>query len=214
MQPVTDEADAAGVAEPPTRRGRETRAQLLDAAREVFAEKDYADAKVTDITSAAGVATGSFYSYFPSKEQLFREVAYEVIDELVAAARPDPDNPERDPARDIAFTIRQYVEVALRHGKLTGSIQQLSHVDPELRAYRARRVAQQVARSERAIRRLQEVGVADPGVDPAVLAQVLQSMVISSVYDILVDPETDPGVERLLAELTHVWVRAVGLPAT
>jgi hypothetical protein len=68
-----------------------------------------------------------------------------------------------------------------------------------------------VARSERAIRRLQEGGVADPELDAGVLAQVLQSMVISSVYDVLVDPETDPGVERLIAELTHVWIRSLGL---
>jgi AcrR family transcriptional regulator len=76
---------------PPTRRGRATRSLLVEAAREVVAEKDYAEAKVTDTTSRAGVATGSFYGYFPSKEQLFREVAAEVIDELVAAAHPDPE---------------------------------------------------------------------------------------------------------------------------
>jgi AcrR family transcriptional regulator len=207
---VAEVADGTATG-PPTRRGRATRSLLVEAAREVFTEKDYAEAKVTDITSRAGVATGSFYSYFPSKEQLFREVATEVIDELVAAAHPDRDNPDRDPRRDIAFTIRNYVEVALRHGKLTGSIQQLSHVDPQLRAYRAQRVAQQVARSERVIRRLQEGGIADPELDAGVLAQVLQSMVISSVYDVLVDPETDPGVERLIAELTHVWIRSLGL---
>jgi AcrR family transcriptional regulator len=213
MEPDERAAAHAAVvsAQPPTRRGRATRAQLLTAARQVFTDKHYADAKITDITSTAGVATGSFYSYFASKEQVFREVAFEVIDELVAAARPDPDNPDRHPARDIVYTIRQYVEVALRYRKLTGSIQQLSHLDPELRAYRTRRVAQQVARSQRAIQRLQQQGLADPRVDAAVLAQVLQSMVISSVYDILVDPQTNPGTERLITELTHVWVSSIGL---
>jgi hypothetical protein len=52
-----------------------------------------------------------------------------------AAAQPAPDNPERDPARDIEHTIRQYVAVAVRHACLTRSIQQRSHVDPELRSW-------------------------------------------------------------------------------
>lgn len=44
------------------------RDQLLDAAERLFAEKGYADTTVADIADAAGVAKGTFYLYFPSKE--------------------------------------------------------------------------------------------------------------------------------------------------
>jgi len=41
------------------------------AACAVFAEKGFHEAKISDITDRAGVAKGTFYLYFKSKEQLF-----------------------------------------------------------------------------------------------------------------------------------------------
>jgi AcrR family transcriptional regulator len=53
----------------------ERRAQLIDAAREVFSRKGYHEATVDDITRAAGVAKGTFYLYFHEK----REIYYELV---------------------------------------------------------------------------------------------------------------------------------------
>jgi AcrR family transcriptional regulator len=53
----------------------ERRAQLVAAAREVFAARGYHAATVDDITRAAGVAKGTFYLYFQEK----REIYYEVV---------------------------------------------------------------------------------------------------------------------------------------
>ena len=49
---------------PSTARGRRTRAQLVRAASEVFAEKRYLDTNVTDIVQRAGTAYGTVYRYF------------------------------------------------------------------------------------------------------------------------------------------------------
>src|SRR3954471_13941899 len=46
------------------------RAQLLTAARAVFAKKGYDEATVSEIVGRAGVAQGTFYLYFPGKEAL------------------------------------------------------------------------------------------------------------------------------------------------
>lgn len=48
----------------------ETRAKLLDAARDVIRTKGYAGSTVDDICAAAGVTKGSFFHYFDSKEEL------------------------------------------------------------------------------------------------------------------------------------------------
>ena len=59
---------------PRTSRGWRTRQRLLDAAEDVFGRDGYHRASVVDITRTAGVAQGTFYLYFPSKEALFIEL--------------------------------------------------------------------------------------------------------------------------------------------
>src|SRR5262249_57541233 len=48
----------------------DTRARLLDAARDVIRAKGYAGSTVDDICAAAGVSKGSFFHHFDSKEEL------------------------------------------------------------------------------------------------------------------------------------------------
>ncbi|MEQ3550012.1 TetR/AcrR family transcriptional regulator [Pseudonocardia nematodicida] len=57
-----------------------TRAALLEAAREVFAERGYEGASVDDIARVAGVSVGSIYSRFGNKETLFRALVLDHLD--------------------------------------------------------------------------------------------------------------------------------------
>ena len=49
----------------------ETRTRILEAAVKVFATKGYHDTKVDDIVSESKTSKGSFYFYFPSKQDIF-----------------------------------------------------------------------------------------------------------------------------------------------
>jgi len=63
---------AAGAKTPRTARGERTLRKILDAAREEFGERGFSDSSIVGITQRAGVALGTFYTYFDSKEALFR----------------------------------------------------------------------------------------------------------------------------------------------
>jgi AcrR family transcriptional regulator len=67
---------------PRSRKGVETRARLVSAAKEVFEQDGFLDARISDIAERAGLSHGSFYHYFDSKEEVFREVAAEVEERL------------------------------------------------------------------------------------------------------------------------------------
>jgi len=50
---------------------------LRQCARELFSANGFKDTNVAEITRKAGVATGTFYLYYPSKEKLFMELYLE-----------------------------------------------------------------------------------------------------------------------------------------
>jgi AcrR family transcriptional regulator len=75
---LNDAAAAAGDKEPRTERGRRTLRKLIEAAASEFGERGYHDAAITGITQRAGVALGTFYTYFASKEEVFRALVKEM----------------------------------------------------------------------------------------------------------------------------------------
>ena len=72
---------------PTTPRGERTKKAFLDAAKRVFAEKGYFNAKITDISTAAGRSPGSFYNYYENKESLLEDLAADFIDEVLGRAK-------------------------------------------------------------------------------------------------------------------------------
>lgn len=67
--------------------GQRTRARLLEAAEAEFGQKGFYEAQIVDITRRAGVAHGTFYTYFPSKEAIFVELVREINRQLRACLR-------------------------------------------------------------------------------------------------------------------------------
>lgn len=63
-----------------TPKGRTTRAALLGKAAEVFRDKGYYGASVSEISRRCGLSQGTFYQYFHNKEQIFLELHDAITD--------------------------------------------------------------------------------------------------------------------------------------
>ncbi len=61
---------------------RQKRERLLDASLKLFREKGYEQTKVVDITRAAGVAKGTFFNYFPTKERVLLALGEQMLGKL------------------------------------------------------------------------------------------------------------------------------------
>jgi AcrR family transcriptional regulator len=120
-----------------------TRERLLRAAQELIEEGGYGAATVVAIAERAGVAAGTLYRHFPSKEELFVEVFRSVCDREVAAMRAAADQmPSGSPHVEVLVKVLStFAARALRRPRLAWALI-AEPVDPlvdaERLAYRER----------------------------------------------------------------------------
>ncbi|WP_245810062.1 TetR/AcrR family transcriptional regulator [Hydrogenobacter hydrogenophilus] len=73
----------------------DTREKLISSAKKLFSQKGYYETKVSDIVADAGLSQGTFYLYFRSKEDIFKELvrimSEKVLNLLEEYARKDDD---------------------------------------------------------------------------------------------------------------------------
>ncbi|MEJ2504290.1 MAG: helix-turn-helix domain containing protein, partial [Gemmatimonadota bacterium] len=103
--------------QPRTARGEATRQKLLDAAEALFGRSGFHATGVTDITRRAGVAQGTFYLYFESKEQVFTELVRHLSRSLRRAIREDTAGVEDRLALEEAG-LRSFLRFAAEHRDL------------------------------------------------------------------------------------------------
>lgn len=87
------------------RAGGDKREAILRAAITVFAHNGYFNSKVADIAREAGVADGTVYLYFKSKEEILHSIFDRSVDEALASAREQIEliTDPRDKLRRIAL---------------------------------------------------------------------------------------------------------------
>src|SRR5690625_6774109 len=70
----------------------ERKTEILDAAEHLFTTKGYSETTVNDILKIVGVAKGTFYYYFPSKEEVMHAIVERFIDVEVQRAEAIASN--------------------------------------------------------------------------------------------------------------------------
>jgi AcrR family transcriptional regulator len=97
-------------ARPLKRKGKATRAAILDAAHEVFKSMGYYGSSISEITRRCGFSMGTFYNYFKNKEQVFLALN----DEIVSRFRK---RVEASPPTDLRFEerLQRIIRLLLDH---------------------------------------------------------------------------------------------------
>ncbi|WP_245968552.1 TetR/AcrR family transcriptional regulator [Hephaestia caeni] len=144
---VPDTAASVGKA-PRTERGRRTLRALLDAAAAEFGEKGFHDGSISAITRRAGVALGTFYTYFDSKDAIFRALVRDMSGQVrdrvapVLASAPDQLSAER-------AGLLEFIEFVRGNKAIYRIIDEAEFVDPtSFRAHyatTAERIAQRLS---------------------------------------------------------------------
>jgi AcrR family transcriptional regulator len=118
-----------GTKTPRTARGERTLRALLDAAAIEFGERGFHEGSISGITGRAGVALGTFYTYFDSKDAIFRalvtDMSARVRDHVAPALAAAPDALTGERAALAAF-----LTFARDHKEIYRIIDESEFVDP------------------------------------------------------------------------------------
>jgi len=197
---------------PRSRKGVRTRARLVEAAKRVFERDGFLEARIVDIAETADLAPGTFYHYFDSKEQIFREVAEAQEERLTAPPDDEPDEPRDDSVVSrIHRANLRYLQRYRDEAALMGVIEQVSRYDTHVNAARMATMKHFVERAERTIRKLQDDGLADARLDPAMAADALGAMVARFAELWLVQGYREYDFDDAVEQLTMLWANALGI---
>src|SRR6185369_3252811 len=118
---------------PRTPRGERTLRKILDAAQAEFGEHGFADTSIVGITQRAGVALGTFYTYFDSKEVVFaavvRDMSIQVRDHVAPAFAHATDSLDGE-----RRALESFLRFAREHRDVYRIIDEAEFVEPA--AYR------------------------------------------------------------------------------
>jgi AcrR family transcriptional regulator len=115
---------------PRTERGRKTLRAILDAAAIEFGERGFHETSIVSITARAGVALGSFYTYFDSKDAVFRALVRDMSVQVRSAIGPVIQKAEDRLAGEQAG-LEAFIDFVRKHKELYRIIDEAQFVDPE-----------------------------------------------------------------------------------
>ena len=129
----TKEADSSPASEgkaPRTARGERTLRKILDAALDEFGERGFSEGSIVGITQRARVALGTFYTYFDSKEAVFKalvnDMSARVRDHVAPVLAASPDTLEGE-----GKALEAFLEFASTHKHVYRIIDEAEWADPE-----------------------------------------------------------------------------------
>jgi len=181
------------------------RAAILSAARAVFDERGYSQTRMAEIATQAGIAPGTIYLYFDSKESIVLALAEQFYTRLSEATLPVLEGD------DLQAVIAEVVAAGLRFAVEEHDLLKLMRLDvglqPLLKPLPARRLYHQALAAR--MRAWQERG-ALPGYDAHILADLLTGMVERAAESIALYGAGDlHEYEATIITLLHHALRVV-----
>ncbi len=116
---------------PRTERGRRTQRAILDAAAAEFGEKGFHESSIVSITIRAGVALGSFYTYFESKEALFKALVQDMSGRVRDHVAPVLAEKPRSAIGAEGAALEAFLRFAREHKEIYRIIDEAEFVAPE-----------------------------------------------------------------------------------
>jgi AcrR family transcriptional regulator len=187
----------------------ERRLELLKVAREVFAEKGFEAATISEIVSRVGMAQGTFYLYFPSKVGLVLALAEEMQEQIKKAIR-EAYAQAQHPGEMIDRSVHAAFRTMEEHRDVLGVIHS-GVCWTQAPQERERLFAPYYNLIAELIRHEQALGRVSPHVQPDITAVLVVGVVYYAADECFLY-NTDARPEAYIAEAISFIRRALGTP--
>ncbi|WP_134324070.1 TetR/AcrR family transcriptional regulator [Cumulibacter soli] len=188
-----------------------TRRRLLDAARKVFERDGFLKARVVDIAKEASVSHGSFYTYYESKQQIFRAVVADFTQLYVYDLGRHSD--ELTPIQQVEAGNRKFYQTYLANRRMFELYEEAASYDTEVREHRIAGRKNAEGGVRKAIERFQSLGLTPADLDAEIAASCLAAMATHSFYSWHIREERGYDTELALRTMTYLWAASLGLRA-
>jgi len=187
----------------------DTRRSILDAARDLVSEGGFAAVQMAEVARRAGVATGTLYRYFSSKEELCRQVFREVSAHEMGLLATIATGDERARTR-LAKVLRTFAGRAVKGRRLAYALL-AEPVDVNLAEERAffRRTHAEI------FARILEDGI-EAGEFPKTNVRIAAACIAGAIPTALIGPlapqshELDSEPERVVEEIVGFCMAGIG----
>jgi AcrR family transcriptional regulator len=142
-------------------------ARLLTAAEELFGERSYHRTTVADICARAGMATGSFYSYYGSKAEIFAAVVRAINTDIRQAMKVALEQVGDDQRSRERASFRAYFDLLSERPWIDRIVREAEFIDHGVFREYYERLARGYARGVRAAQLARDI---DARYDPEVIA--------------------------------------------
>ena len=191
-------------------KSQRTRDELLLAARRCFVRHGYAATTVEHIVAEAGLARGSFYTYFESKAHIFRHLAGEIDKRIAEQVSTLSTNTKAGAYENLLQSNKNYLSVVAENADLYRLVDEMAAHDPDVAKARVKSHQHHVARVAETIRRWQRTGRADKNVDAELTSAALVSMLSGFARWMHVDGDSFDE-DSAAIRLTEIWAKSCGL---
>lgn len=191
-----------------------SRAQLLDAAEDVFGRKGFHETTLKEVAELAEFSVGSVYSFFESKDDLFAQIFVRRGEQFMPAMHAILDDVDTDPVEALHALVdfqvgffrehRHFGRLYLRYSNAT-----MLSDDRAIDRLVRKRYTEAMGMQADLFARGQAAGAFRAG-DPQVLARLFSGLIAAyqSLDPAVVSDADDPGERLALAELHDIVARA------
>lgn len=195
--------------------------EFLDTARQLFFEKGYEKTPVNDIIEKVGVAKGTFYHYFKSKEDLLDQLVNHFIEKSVSKVGEMMERTEMNAVERMNHFFISIRNLKVENKELMKMLMRFMYKDENL-IFRHKIFKRSIALLTPPLAEIIKLGLEEGHfhpLDPRETAEIIFMMAFSineSVVELLLEAEEKPGnidlIEQKIKVFEKIVERILGAP--